>query len=205
MRGRKMYFSLLAAAFLCLFLLGSSLLQSAEPAARPRRDSARPAREPGQRGEPGQFQKERVGQMKEQLQATDEEWVVLEPRIIKVLTLSRQVSVTGDMGRAMRGTGSRSGRGSRGDQGVSEERPGREGAQRQGAGRAQTAIEKSAEDLKGLLNNKDAKPEDIKAQLTALREVREKVRTELAAAQKELRESVSVRQEAHLVLMGVLD
>ncbi|MHC4635919.1 MAG: hypothetical protein ACYTBP_07635 [Planctomycetota bacterium] len=142
--------------------------------------------------------------MKEPLQVTEEEWVVLESRIIRVLTLSRQASVSRGMGRSMRGTSSRSGRGSRGERGGRGERPGREGTQRQG-GRAQTPIEKSAEDLRGLLKNKNAKPEEIKAKLTALRGVREKAKTELTAAQTELRKSVSVRQEAHLVLMGVLD
>jgi len=60
-------------------------------------------------------------------------------------------------------------------------------------------------ELSELLNNKEAKPEDIKAKLTALRSAKEKVRQELAKARGGLRKIVTVRQEAVLVLSDLLD
>jgi hypothetical protein len=71
--------------------------------------------------------------------------------------------------------------------------------------RPQSDVEKKAEALRKLLQNKEATPEEIKAAMTALREARTQLKTEVEAAQKDLREVVTVRQEAQLVLMGILD
>jgi len=60
-------------------------------------------------------------------------------------------------------------------------------------------------ELRELLKNKDAKPEEIKAKLTALRAAKERVRQELTKAQKDLRQILTLRQEAVLVLNGLLD
>jgi hypothetical protein len=45
----------------------------------------------------------------------------------------------------------------------------------------------------------------IKEKLTALRDARAKARQELATAQAELKELLSVKQEAQFVMMGILD
>lgn len=68
-----------------------------------------------------------------------------------------------------------------------------------------TPVGKVTEELRKVLENKDAKSEEIKAKLTALREAREKAKKELAKAQQELRTGLTARQEAQLVLMGWLD
>ena len=47
--------------------------------------------------------------------------------------------------------------------------------------------------------------EAIKAKLTALRAAKEKDRRELAAARQSLRQVLTLRQEAHLVLHGLLE
>ena len=47
--------------------------------------------------------------------------------------------------------------------------------------------------------------DQIKAKLTALRAAREQARRELATAQRSLRQLLTLRQEAHLVLRGLLD
>ncbi len=60
-------------------------------------------------------------------------------------------------------------------------------------------------DLMVLLQNKEAKPPEIKAKLTALRAAREQARQELSKAQKNLRQLMTLRQEAVLVLNGLLD
>jgi hypothetical protein len=68
-----------------------------------------------------------------------------------------------------------------------------------------TALQKSASDLCKVLANKEAEVEDITKSLAAYRKVREEAKAELAKAQAELRKVVSVRQEAQLVLTGLLD
>lgn len=125
--------------------------------------------------------------IKEALAPTDEEWQVLEPRVDKVQTLSRQASMRRGMGGAMGG------------------RRGRGGPEAPAETRELSGPEKAVQELQTTLDNTEAKPEEIKAKLTALREAREKAKQELAEAQEALREVVTLRQEAQLVLMGLLD
>jgi septation ring formation regulator EzrA len=75
----------------------------------------------------------------------------------------------------------------------------------QGPETPQTPVAKITEELRTALENKEAKPEEIKAKLTALREAKEKAKQELLKAQKELTKGLAPRQEAQLVLMGILD
>jgi len=128
-----------------------------------------------------------LDRVKTALGADDEAWTALQPKVEKVQTLTFQVR--GLMGRGMRA--------------------GRQGRRAQPAPAGElpkpTELEKAAQDLRQILENPDAPVADITAKLVALRSATEKVEAELAAAQKELREMVSVRQEAQLVLMGLLD
>ena len=147
----------------------------------------------GQRGQGGdragrmeEFRQQAAERMKTSLDATDEEWKVLQPRIEKVQTLSRQMQ--GGMA-GMFGAGRRPGANPAGGE----------------APAPQTELEKKTQDLTKLLENKDAKPEEIKASLTALRDERAKVKAELDKARKELVETLSVRQEAQLVMMGMIE
>lgn len=169
----------------------------------------------------GNFDPERMQQMmeerlQEQLGATDEEWKVLGPRVMKVMTLSRQSRGMGGMGRMFMGRrrgqddrpDAQNGRG--GGQGG---RAGRQGAPdnadrggpRRGMFGEPTPVDLAAEQLQTTLENPSASPEDIKSKLTALRTAREKAKQELAKAQKDLREVLTLRQEAELVVMGMLD
>ena len=59
--------------------------------------------------------------------------------------------------------------------------------------------------LRNALRNDSTSADEIKKQLAALRAARETARKELVVAQQELRKTVNVRQEAQLVLMGLLD
>jgi len=171
-------------------------------------------RRPGQG--PGMFSPERMRQMmsqrlQEQLGASDQEWQVMGPRVLKVADLNRQSSGAGGMARMfMRGF-----RGQRGDTG---QRPGQGDRQRPGQGDRQrserpqrpdggepSAVEKAAEQLMTTLENQSASADDIKKQLTTLRAEREKAKQELAKAQQELRQICTLRQEAQLVLMGLLN
>ena len=66
-------------------------------------------------------------------------------------------------------------------------------------------MQKASADLHKLLENKDAKPEDLKKALTTLRDARAKAKAELDKARKDLQEVLTVRQEAALALTGVLE
>jgi hypothetical protein len=163
--------------------------------------------QPGRRGDRGgpqdergarRFDPERMRQMmadrmKQQLGASDAEWQVIQPRLVKVMTLNRQVS--GGPGRA----GMFLGRGRPGMRGPGDRGPASP------EGEEPTAVEKASEQLRTALENESASPEQLKQQLTALREAREKAKQELATAQQELRQILTLRQEAQLVLMGMLD
>jgi len=135
--------------------------------------------------------------MKMALGINDEEWKVLQPRIEKVQNLARQ-SRGGGMGIVMMG-GPRGG-GPR-PEGAAERPQRPEGA----PGRPQSDIETTAQALQKVLENKEAGAEEIKMALEALREARAKVRQELETAQKDLRAVITLRQEAVLVTMAVLD
>jgi len=67
-----------------------------------------------------------------------------------------------------------------------------------------TPTEKAQEQLRTTLGNQSASPEEIKKNLTALRDAREKAKLELATAQQELKQILTLRQEAQLVMMGQL-
>ena len=157
-------------------------------------ENAPPPPPPGER-DPAQFQQrmeqfrqQMADRLKQELGVNDEEWKALRPKIEKVQTLARQLG--GGMGGFMGGFGRRG------------PRP---GAEADANRPPQTDMEKKAADLQKVLQNKEAKVEEIKTALAALREVRAKAKAEHEAAQKELREIVTVAQEAHLVLMRVLD
>lgn len=141
----------------------------------------------GQRFDPAQMQQMMEQRMKEQLGATDAEWKTLGPRVMKVDQLNRQMS---GMGRGGMFGGRR---GPQGDQ------PGA------GQGAEVSAMEKASQQLRTTLNNTSATPDQIKKDLTALRAAKEKAKQELVAAQQELKKTVNPRQEAQLVLMGLLD
>jgi hypothetical protein len=132
--------------------------------------------------------------LREQLGATEQEWKVLGPRVMTVAQLRRDASGFG-RGGMFGGFG----RGRGGPQG------GRPGGRRDAPERELTEVEKASEQLRTLLDDTSAKPEDIKKQLTVLRASKEKARQKLAAAQQELRKVVTMRQEALLVLMGMLE
>jgi chromosome segregation ATPase len=67
------------------------------------------------------------------------------------------------------------------------------------------AVERSRNELGRLLSNKEAKAEEIKAKLTAFRSAKEQERQELVKARASLRQLMTLRQEAVLVLSGLLD
>jgi hypothetical protein len=124
--------------------------------------------------------------MKERIGATDEEWTVIQPRLSEVMTL--QQSARGGM-RGMFG-------------------PGRGGRNRDGQQSTETVtdpVEKASQELQETLDKEAPSNTEIQNKLLALRGAREQAKQKLVAAQQKLREVLSVKQEAQLVIMGMLD
>jgi rRNA-processing protein FCF1 len=61
------------------------------------------------------------------------------------------------------------------------------------------------EEIQRLLDDPQATPEQVSQKLDALRKEREKAGRQWVAAQQQLREVLDFRQQARLVLMGLLD
>jgi len=140
----------------------------------------------------GGFDPARIREMmstrvKETLKVNDEEWKALQPKVEKVQTMSREIT-----GGGMRMMGGR--RGGNTDQpaaGTAEQ--------------PQSPLVKAQADLQATLDKENATADEIKTKLTAYRQARELAKQELAKAQAELRELVTPKQEAQLVLMNLLD
>lgn len=85
-------------------------------------------------------------------------------------------------------------------------RPGRpqNGARRPGA-RHRSDVQAKFEDLQALLDEKEPKPEDLKAKIQAFYEAQTKGKAQLKEAEDDLRSAVNPLQEAILITTGVLD
>ena len=118
--------------------------------------------------------------MKNELDVTEEEWTVIEPKLTKVMKLAREISPRG-----MRGRGGRRGGPERSESEQSE-------------------VQKAAIALQEVVIKSDTSSDEIKAKLKDLRDAKDKAKQELVKAQDELKESLSVRQEARLVLIRFL-
>jgi hypothetical protein len=120
--------------------------------------------------------------IKEQLNPTDDEWQVLQPKIDKVMTAQREA-------RSGQGLFRRPGGGGGGG----------------GGGTDDSAVAKATQDLRDTLDNKDSTPDTITQKLKALRDARTQAQTNLQSAQKDLKDVLTQRQEASLVMMGILE
>lgn len=152
--------------------------------------------QPGQGGrrnrgnfDPAQFREQRMNDLKERLGATDDEWKVLQPKVTKLMDAQRE-SFGGMFG------GRGGGRGGRGGDQAQNNRPNN---------MPETKLAKAQSELRTTLENKSAPNGDVQAKLKAYREARDKARADLQAAQKDLKEVCSVRQEAVLVMAGMLE
>ena len=157
--------------------------------------------EGGRRFDPEAMRERMQKRMQESLGATDEEWKVIGPKLEKVTQLTRSSRA---MGGGMRFRGRRGGGRRGGGEGGEDRRPRGEGAE--GRRRPEpSAVQKASTELRKTLDNEDANVADVKAKLAALRAARVKAKAELAKAQKELQSVLNARQEAILVLRGLLE
>lgn len=147
-------------------------------------------RERGERrGNPEEFRQRMTERLKTSMKVTDEEWSVIQPLMEKVQEKRRSVTF-GRFG----GFGRRGGR---------EGGPGGPGGSASGDQSRSGAAESQA--LRAALENESASADELKAKLTAVRDARKKAQAELDQASDELRKVLTVRQEAALVSMGILE
>jgi hypothetical protein len=112
---------------------------------------------------------------------------VLEPKIERV-TRARVATQAGGLGAMFGGRGGPGGPG------------GRDGG-REGEGEVASA----ARELRTVLQNENASPQEINERLSAYRAAREKANQELESARNELKELLTPRQEAVLALYGLVE
>jgi hypothetical protein len=163
-----------------------------------------PGGQGGGRGnfDPEQFRQRIAERMKEVLGANDEEWGVIQPKLEKVMTLQRQSA--GGRGMGMLFGGGRGGRGQGGgDRGQGGDR-GDRGPRGGPFGEDDSAVSQRSRELQQAVES-NASSDELKTKLAALREARAKAREDLTKAQAELRELLTMKQEAALVMMGMLE
>jgi hypothetical protein len=156
--------------------------------------------------------------MQQTLGVDDEQWKVIEPRLKKVKHYREQAFI-GTRPPFQTNFSSFS-RGPGGAQGFSTGFAGGFQLQAGGSGPGGTFQSLSGrqdsdgpmsdgevlcEEIQRLLDDPQATPEQVSQKLDALRMEREKARKQWAAAQQQLREVLDFRQQAKLVLMGLLD
>jgi len=157
----------------------------------------------GRRGGGGnfeEFQKRMSERMKTSLKVTDDEWAVLQPLIEKVQAKQRE-----SMGGRFGGFGRGGGPGGGGPGGGGQGGGGQGGAGGGGGDRADRGGSPESQALRTALENESTPPEELKAKLNAVRDARKRSAGELASAREDLRKVVTVRQEAVLVSMGILE
>jgi Spy/CpxP family protein refolding chaperone len=144
----------------------------------------------GDRGDfnPEEFRQRMMERFKEQMGASDDEWKVLQPKLEKVMEAQRDARAGGG--------GMFGGRGGFG---------GRRGQDGGGGGdQPQSPVAKASADLRKVVEA-NSPPEEIAKNLTALREARKQARAALETAQKDLQGVVTPKQEAMLVMVGMLE
>ena len=132
-----------------------------------------------------------LDQIRKRLGASDEEWAVLLPRLENLIR-AQQEARTGISG--LRGGGGGAGPG------------GGRGAGLLGPSRDKPSdLELAAEAVRLAARDPDIPNRDTSLALKEYRKERDKARAKLAAAEQEIRDLVTQRQEAILVMLGVLE
>jgi len=143
--------------------------------------------------------------MRQALRATERQWKVIKPKLDKVKYFSKEARVCIYPASYRRSRGS--GGGPNNKQSVPKVEEGWKWSKawEKKAPSELTKGERICEELLELLEDKSSKQEEIEQKIEALREVRKEASKELVKAQQELREVLTFRQEATLVLMRYLD
>ena len=181
--------------FFAAGLLGLFSLVAAPAAFAQQQQQPDPNQPQRQRFDPAQMRQRMMDNLKDALGASDDEMKALQPAIEKVMQLQRDAR-GGSMGalfrRGQNGGGGGGGGFGRGGFGTDPNAP-------------PSVVQQKLQELESAVDNKDTAPSDLKARLAALRQARDQARAELAKAQAELQSLLTQRQEAALVVYGILD
>lgn len=142
-------------------------------------------------GDPAQFRQRMMDRLKEQMGATDDEWKALEPRIQKVMEAQRDARTGGGGGR--NGGGGRRGGGGGDSNGNAD------------ANANPSEVRKAQDSLRAAVDDGNTNPQELASRIKALRDAREKARANLQSAQKELKDLLTQKQEAVLLMFGMIE
>lgn len=137
--------------------------------------------------DPAAMQQRMMDGIKEQMKAPDDEWAVISPKLEAVIKAQRDARVGGFGGRG----GPGGGRGGQGGGG--------------GGGQPQSEVAKASQELRTTLEAENASPETVAAKLKAYRDARAAAEESLKTARAELKGVLTERQEAVLVMAGMLE
>lgn len=190
---------LMAALALAGVLSGQPQARSAEPEARPGgerqpqwRQRLQDWRAQGNL-DPQQMRARLGDRLKTMLRATDEDWAVIQP-LVEDVVVKQGAVMRGQTGGMLGAMGMMLGR-----------RAGTGGQADDAAPSQPSAQSTAAEALRKAIDDDNAPVADLKAKLAALREARKAAETALHDSREKLRAVLSHRQEAQLVLLGILD
>ena len=194
--GNMRLFQVLAACLLVLGLFGPAWAQDGEDDGRERRWADWRNMSEEERAElreriqerMAEREQERRERLRESLEMSAEEFAAVSPTIEKRRRLTTERAIATRMGDFHRRRGGPGGGGGR--------------SEMSGEGRA---LVSSMEARRTTRRDEQASVEDVKAKLAAMRAARDKLDQALAAARAELRGVLLAKQEALLVMQGVLD
>jgi len=185
MTRKKLLVILLIAGLVSVFCVEQALSQDGGRGGRGRNRDGDQQQDRTQMRE--QWQARQTQRLREQIGATEEEWTTLAPLVENVQNVQRQLQF-GMMG-AFGGRGGRA-------------------AQPTGEGEAapeQTDLQKAAQALREVAANEAASDKEVTDAMETYRTAKAAVEAELVTAKEALAAAVTVRQQAQLVLMGLLD
>lgn len=145
----------------------------------------------GANADPAQRREQALTRIKEQLGATDDEWKVLQPKVDALMTAQADVRAGA--------RGAAGGRGQRGNRGGQNAQPAATPPANE------SAVAKAMTELRTAVADKATPPEELAKKLAALHEAKEKAAAARTAAQKDLKDLLTARQEAILVQNGMLE
>ena len=131
------------------------------------------------RFDPEQMRARVADRVKEMLEVNDEEWKIIAPLLKDVFEKQTEARWGGIRNMFTMG--------------------------RRGSGREEQNADGETEALRNALDSKETAPADIKTKLKDFRKSRKAKEQELQKAREKLRKVLTVRQEAQLVLIGILD
>jgi|SRR5665213_1201162 len=129
------------------------------------------------------LQRGRLARLKDALESPDVEFKILQPKLLRVMVLTYQQSI--------------------GFSGISRPPRGLNGPV--ATVLPPSEVQKARMDLQDALDNKDVTTGEIVEKLKVVRSARLRARGELQSAQSDLRDFLTLRQEAVLVGMGLLE